>query len=155
MRRDSDLWLFIVTAIRWCHDFSRATLCISCSRWKIIMFHEQWPLKMSFRKCVMSFNLRLTGQVKQWTLFNCWDIALIVLVALVHSRPTVVKLRSMWLEIYIYIFHYFTSKHIHNAYCRRDIWKQKCQITLINLVWFGYGFIHNSTVDIHIGIYLI
>ena len=47
-------------------------------------------------------QLRLTGQVKQWTLFNHWDIALIVLVALVHSTFTVVvKLWSMWLEIYI------------------------------------------------------
>ena len=26
------LWLFIVTALTWHHDFSRAVLCISCSR---------------------------------------------------------------------------------------------------------------------------
>ena len=45
--------------------------------------------------------LRLTGQVKQWMLFNCWDIALVVLMTLVQSGHTVVKLCSMWLEIFV------------------------------------------------------
>ena len=50
-------------------------------------------------------QLRLTGQVSKLMLFNCWDFALIVLVTLVHSWPTVVvKIWSMWLEIYITFF---------------------------------------------------
>ena len=38
--------------------------------------------------CIV-IQLRLTGQVKQWMLVNRWDIALIVLVRLVHPGPTV------------------------------------------------------------------
>ena len=49
---------------------------------------------------VIQFSL--SGQVKKWMLFNHRDIALIVLVTLVHSGPiVVVKLWwSMWLEMY-------------------------------------------------------
>ena len=53
------LWLFIVAALRWRHDFPSTIFCIhnvTCSR-QIILFHEQLPSKISsFPKSVMPFN---------------------------------------------------------------------------------------------------
>ena len=61
---------FIVTALRCRHDFQGPLFCIWYSRWNIIMFHEQWPLKC--RSCLSKIpnviQLRVTGQVKQWML---------------------------------------------------------------------------------------
>ena len=110
------LWLFIVAALRWRHDFPSTIFCIHNVHDKLYcsMSNYHW-------KCFHFRNV-LCHSIKVWSSWlmnvNRWDIALIILVALVHTGPTVVaKLSLMWLEIYsITFFHYFISKQIqkHN-----------------------------------------
>ena len=98
------LWLFIVAALRWRHDFPSTIFCIH-------NFHDKLYFSMNnYRwKCIHFRNVLCQLIKVNWSswIMNVyrWDIALILLEALVHTGPSVVaKLSSMWLEIYIITF---------------------------------------------------
>ena len=115
-RSQTYLWLFIVAALRWRHDFPSTIFCINNVHDKLYCSMNIYRRKCHFQN-VLCHSIKVNWS--SWIMnVNRWDIALIILVALVHTGPTIVaKLSSMWLEIFYYnIFHYFIFKQIqkHN-----------------------------------------
>ena len=101
------LWLFILAALRWRHDFPSTIFCIHNIHDKLYCSMNNYRWKCRHFQNVLCHSIKVNWS--SWIMnVNRWDIALIILVALVHTGPTVVaKLSSMWFEIYIITFFIF------------------------------------------------
>ena len=89
---------------RWRHDFPSTIFCIHNFHDKLYCSMNNYRWKCRHFRSVLCHSIKVNWS--SWIMnVNRWDIALILLVALVHTRPTVVaKLSSMRLEIYIVTF---------------------------------------------------
>ena len=99
-------WLFIVATLRWCHDFPSTIFCTHNVHDKLYCSMNNYRWKCHHFQNVLCHSTKVNWSSKIMNV-NHWDIALIILVALVHTGPTVVaKLSSiqMWLEIYVKTF---------------------------------------------------